>query len=230
MSIHLIEVLPQLLRWQKPIESNQISSLISLQGKRGATIDFLHKATGIDRWAVGEICKDLEKDNKIKNKRKGRLNIYYPNQTAYDYNSYIESVLFKKKILSNYFADNISFDTTDISETIDSWKKFNKKDLSKIKWHLSRKQRESISKIININDEIKDDRSISSNQLQRKLQSFILNVGVFVTFVFLISSSSELKKVVSKDLESDNEDVINVEILNWLNRVISPKISIRISV
>jgi hypothetical protein len=92
-------------------------------------------------------------------------------------------------------------------------------------WYLSRKQKESILKIIDDDKDvdIKENGSISLNILQQKLQSFVLNVGVFVTFVFLISSSLKLKKAISKYLESDSEELINLEILNWLSRIISPK-------
>jgi uncharacterized protein YqhQ len=54
------------------------------------------------------------------------------------------------------------------------------------------------------------------------LQNYILKVGIFITYIFLISSSPKLTKTISKEMGTEDEDFINKKILERLNIIISP--------
>lgn len=206
---------------EKNNKSILILTIINQQGSRGTTTKDLTEKTGIDRWTIKDICKELELDKYIKIEKRGIRNIYFPTQKVLEYNLFIESLLLKKKILSNYFSINLMLDQHELSEN----DIYQERYISNPKFDIPKTQETSILGITGI-DEIKKYENYESTSLKKLplyLQNFILNVGIFVTYVFLISSSPNLTKTISEEIRTQNEDLINEQILNWLSRVISPK-------
>jgi hypothetical protein len=198
-----------------------ILTIINQQGSRGTTTKDLTEKTGIDRWTIADICTKLRLDKYIKSGKRGKSNIYFPTQKVLEYNLFIESLLLKKKILSNYFSSDLMLDGDKLSENNIGQEKY----ISNSKFDIPNVQETSILDITGI-DEVKkyeNYESISLKKLPLYLQNFVLNIGMFVTFVFFISSSPNLKKTISEEIGTNNEDLINEQILNWLSRVITPK-------
>ena len=198
-----------------------ILTIINQQVSKGTTTKDLSEKTGIDRWTIGDICRKLEEKERIEKRKKGKSNVYFPTQKIIDYNSFIESYFLKKKIHSNYFSGNLILDKDKLHEN----NVYREKYLLNPTFNISDSQVASMLGITD-NDQIKkyeNFESISLNKLPLYLQNYILNVGIFVTFVFLKSSSPDLTKTISEEIGKNSEDLVNRKILDWLSAIISPK-------
>lgn len=137
---------------------------------KGISTIELSKILQIDRWTVGDICRDFVSEKYVKDEKRGNKIIYFPLEKAFNPDSHSLSLLFKKKTLSSYFnktmllssEDQLQnfitkmgvfivyvFLTTINSKSIDE---FEKEIKTKDKKYLDKKVYEWISNIISPSD------------------------------------------------------------------------------